>query len=116
QEEDQQFSSKNLDVQQERPTVFCKEVGCSTRDGRTFAVDTLCSMIDFDIPKEVNIWLPTEPMIPEATIQGCNNLETAQSILTEYESQHAIHDQFDTLSMKNADSVQGSNDAKVTHT
>ncbi|GKF15379.1 hypothetical protein Tco_0056841 [Tanacetum coccineum] len=71
-------------------------------------------MIDFDIPQEqMHNELPTEPMIPEATVQGCNNLETAQSIITEYESQHAIHDHLDNLSMKNVDSVQGSNDAKV---
>ncbi|GJX41951.1 phospholipase-like protein [Tanacetum coccineum] len=95
-----EFSTKKLDAQLEMEELF--------------EVDTLCLMIDFDIPKEqMHNQLPTEPMIPEATIQGCNNLETTQSILTEYESQHAIHDQFDTLSMKNADSVQGSNDAKV---
>nr|GFA56921.1 ulp1 protease family, C-terminal catalytic domain-containing protein [Tanacetum cinerariifolium] len=79
-----------------------------------FEVNTLCSMIDFDIPKEqMHNQLPIEPMIPEATVQGCNHLETAQSIITEYESQHAIHDHLDTLSMKNDDSVQGSNDAMV---
>ncbi|GJR89687.1 hypothetical protein Tco_0213698 [Tanacetum coccineum] len=69
---DQQFSAKKLDDQLEMEEIF--------------AVDTLCSMIDFDIPKEqMHNQLPTEPMIPEATVQGCNNLETAQSIITEYE-------------------------------
>ncbi|GJW19752.1 hypothetical protein Tco_0027188 [Tanacetum coccineum] len=121
QEEDQQFSSKNMDVQQEaleEPNVdqqfSAKKLDAQLEMEELFAVDTLCSMIDFDIPKEqMHNQLPTEPMIPKAIVQGCNNLETAQLILTEYESQHAIHDQFDTLSMKNADSVQRSNDVKV---
>ncbi|GKD39099.1 hypothetical protein Tco_1259306, partial [Tanacetum coccineum] len=99
QEEDQQFSSKNLDVQQETleetnvasnnfflrkrtKPIFYEEFGCSTRaleetnvSGNNFfqeedqqfsakkldaqlemeerfAVDTLCSMIDFDFPTE----------------------------------------------------------------
>nr|GEU64183.1 phospholipase-like protein [Tanacetum cinerariifolium] len=95
QEEDQQFSAKKLEAQLEM-----KE---------RFAVDTLCSLIDLDFPTK----LPTEPLMPEATVQGCNNIETAQSIITEYESQDEIHDQLDTLSIKNVDSVQGSNDAKV---
>ncbi|GJW21449.1 hypothetical protein Tco_0032071 [Tanacetum coccineum] len=96
---DQQFSAKKLDDQLEMEELF--------------AVDTLCLMIDFDIPKEqMHNQLPTEPMIPEATVQGCNNLETAQSIITKYES-HAIHDHLDNLSMKNTDFVQGSNDAKL---
>ncbi|GJT35571.1 phospholipase-like protein [Tanacetum coccineum] len=103
QEEDQQFSSKNLDVQQE-----ALEMDVQLEMEERFAVDNLCSMIDFDIPKE-----QIEPMIPKATVQGCKNLATAQSIITEYESQHAIHDQLDTLSMKNVDSVQMSNDAQV---
>ncbi|GJX75543.1 hypothetical protein Tco_0322354 [Tanacetum coccineum] len=121
QDEDQQFSSKNLDVQQEaqeEPNVdqqfSTKKLDAQLEMEKLFVVDTLCSMIDFDIPKEqLHNQLPTEPMIPEATVQGCNNLKTVQSFLTEYESQHAIHDQFDTLSMKNADFVHGSNDAKV---
>ncbi|GJU35093.1 phospholipase-like protein [Tanacetum coccineum] len=121
QEEDQQFSFKNLDVQHEaleEPNVdqqfSAKKLDAQLEMEELLAVDTLCSMIDFDIPKEqMHNQLPTEPMIPEVTVQGCNNLETTQSIITEYESQHAIHDQLDTLSMKNADSVQGSNDAKV---
>nr|GEZ34423.1 phospholipase-like protein [Tanacetum cinerariifolium] len=97
---DQQFSAKKLDAQ-----IEMKE---------RFAVDTLCLMIDFDIPKEkMHNQLPIVPMIPKATVQGCNNFETAQLIITEYESQHAIHDHLETLSMKNVDSVQGSNDAKV---
>ncbi|GKC52963.1 hypothetical protein Tco_1075708, partial [Tanacetum coccineum] len=103
QEDDQQFSLKNLDVQQE-----ALEMDVQLEMEERFAVDTLCSMIDFDIPKE-----QIEPMIPEATVQGCNNLATAQSIVFEYESQHAIHDQLDTLSMKNVDSVQMSNDPQV---
>ncbi|GJR03887.1 phospholipase-like protein [Tanacetum coccineum] len=84
QEEDQQFSSKNLDVQQEaleEPNVdqqfSAKKLDAQLEMEELFAVETLYSMIDFDIPKE------------------------------------AIHDHLDTLSMKNVDYVQGSNDAKV---
>ncbi|GJW02132.1 phospholipase-like protein [Tanacetum coccineum] len=84
QEEDQQFSSKNLDVQQEaleEPNVdqqfSAKKLDAQLEMEELFTVETLYSMIDFDIPKE------------------------------------AIHDHLDTLSMKNADSVQWSNDAKV---
>nr|GEZ10209.1 hypothetical protein [Tanacetum cinerariifolium] len=99
QEEDQQFFTKNLDAQLEME--------------ERFAVDTLCSLIDFDFPTEqMHNQLPTEPMMPEATVQGRNNVEIAQSIITEFESQDAIHDQFNTLSMKSVDSVQGYNDAK----
>nr|GEU43398.1 phospholipase-like protein [Tanacetum cinerariifolium] len=52
--------------------------------------------------------LPTEPMMPEATVQGRNNGETTQSIISEYESQD-----LETLFMKNVDFVQESNDAKL---
>nr|GFA89330.1 phospholipase-like protein [Tanacetum cinerariifolium] len=53
QEEDQQFSLKNLDVQQE----------------------------------QMHNQLRNEPMMLEATVQGRNNVETAQSIITECKSQ-----------------------------
>ncbi|GJX04364.1 hypothetical protein Tco_0190280, partial [Tanacetum coccineum] len=138
-EEDQQFSSKNLDVQQEaleEPNVAgnkltgkkltdeedqqfsAKKLDAQLEMEEHFAVESLCSLIDFDFFKrgkhmQMHNQLPTEPMMPEATVQGRNNGETTQSIITEYESQDAIHDQLDTLSMKNVDSVQGSNDAKV---
>nr|GEY78104.1 hypothetical protein [Tanacetum cinerariifolium] len=147
-EEDQQFSLKNLDVQQEaleEPNVadknltdeddqqfFAKNLDVQLGIEEIFAVEPLCSLIDFDFPKEqMHYQSPTEPMMPEATVQGRNNGETTQSIITEYESQDlgtlsknnvdsvqgsndakAIHDQLDTLSMKNVDSVQGYNDAK----
>ncbi|GKC77258.1 hypothetical protein Tco_1128032 [Tanacetum coccineum] len=106
QEEYQQFSSKNFDVQQEETNVAgnnffqeedqqfsAKKLDAQLEMEERFAVDTLCSLVDFDFPTEqMHYQLPTEPMMPEAT---------------------AIHDQLDTLSMKNVDSVQGYNDAKV---
>ncbi|GKA98132.1 ribonuclease H-like domain-containing protein, partial [Tanacetum coccineum] len=105
-EEDQQFSSKNLDVQQE---FSAKKLEIE----ELFAVESLCSLIDFDFPKEqMHNQLPIEPMMPEATVQGRNNGETAQLIITEYESQDV---RYNTLSMNNANFVQGSNDAKPDH-
>ncbi|GJX07395.1 phospholipase-like protein [Tanacetum coccineum] len=88
-EEDQQFSSKNLEVPLEGEELF--------------AVESLMKMIDFDIPKE----LPTQPMMTEATVQGCNNGETAQSMTTDSQSQDAIHNHSEILSVNNADFIQG---------
>nr|GEV96243.1 hypothetical protein [Tanacetum cinerariifolium] len=68
QEEDQQFSSKNLHVQQEETNVggnnffqeedqqfSAKKLDAQLEMEERFAVDTLCSLIDFDFPKELDV-------------------------------------------------------------
>ncbi|GJW90695.1 hypothetical protein Tco_0168248 [Tanacetum coccineum] len=72
-EDDQQVSSKNLEV--------------PLKGEELFAVRSLMQMIDFDISKEqMHNQLPTQPMMTEATVQGCNNGETAQSMITDAQS------------------------------
>ncbi|GJU61680.1 ulp1 protease family, C-terminal catalytic domain-containing protein [Tanacetum coccineum] len=74
-EEDQQASSKNLEVEEE------------------------------ELFAEMHNQLPTQPMMTEVNVQECNNGETAQSMTTDSQSQDAIHNQLEILSINIVDSV-----------
>nr|GEY22580.1 ulp1 protease family, C-terminal catalytic domain-containing protein [Tanacetum cinerariifolium] len=97
--DNQNVDNHSMDFDHDPKTSFKSDVDTKSLDNHSMDVD--------HDPTQMHNQLPTEPMNPEATVQGRNNVKTEQSINIEYESQDAIHDQFDTFSMKNVDFVQG---------